>query len=284
MNLYEFKEDSNFHRFTTAKTDVMFEGNVYTTSTLRRSKYILDTLVKKNNISIRFLGNDPFARDFLHPTTRSLTVTIRTLRGVAFYRGRLVTVRYNNNLIDMVFEQSIRLGNEYSGERRIYQRNCPYELYGRNCNATRYDHRLIATTYLSPTSLRLQFDTRNPSNDRRGDEAFAVLRTNSDPTAKVGIGRLVGGVLSNPDTIREYWITKIFSPEAQDRYVNFSAELFRPHGVTTYNQPSTDVWLATFGCLRTTNDCQFIHDNLENFGGFAGLVKVSPFSGGIRGG
>ena len=139
---------------------------------------------------------------------------------------------------------------------------------------------------MTATSLRVRFDTGNPNNDSRGDEAFAVLRTHYSTTADVGIGRLVGGLFKSSEigVDGDFWITKVFNPSVTGQYVDFSLELFRPHRTTSlYNTPVNIPANVSFGCLRTTNDCRVLHSNLENFGGFPGLVKVSPFHGGIRG-
>ena len=287
MNLYEFTDISgSTEYYTTAKTTITFDNNDFIPKTFQRSAYTLDSIIKKTNITITFTGDDVFANRYLHPTVETLTVVIRTLEGVAFYRGRLVTVRYHKNRISMVFEPIVKLGNEYSGERRIYQRSCPYELYGDNCRATRYNHNVITTSYLTTTSLRVRFDTGDPTNDTRGDEAFAVLRTHHSSTANVGIGRLVGGLFASSElgVDGDFWITKISDPSLTGQYVDFTVTLFRPFRTGyQYNTPVDVPATVAFGCLRTTNDCEVIHDNLENFGGFAGLIKVSPFQGGIRG-
>ena len=287
MNLYEFRDDKGLvERYTTAKTNIEFDNRVYEPKSIQRSAYTLDSVIKKTNVSVTFLGNDQFANRFLHPTTETLTVVIRTLTGSAFYRGRLVTVRYQKNKIIFVFEPIVKLGKEYSGERRVYQRNCPYELYGNNCRAKRFEHPLTIINYKSARVVRCRFDTGDPTNYNRGDEAFAVLRTENNATANVGIGRFVGGLFRSSvvGIDGDFWITKVSSPSVTGQYVDFDLTLFRPHRSDAVpNTPQDDPAYAAVGCFRTTNDCDVLFNNLENFGGFPGLIKVSPFKGGLRG-
>ena len=295
MNLYTFVDEDNHERFTTAKSNVTVNGVTYEPRTIQRTRYSLDSLVKKNNITITFAGNDEFALQYIHPTTLNLTVVIATLTGMIFYRGRLVTVRYHQNKIDMVFEQLVRLGSNYSGDRRLYQRACPYQLYGSNCQAQEIKHDLTFVSAKSTTVLRARYVTFDTS-DLTGDEAFAVLRTYANPNAKIGIGRLAGGLLYISNST--YWITKISNPQATLRAVgdpsapqavkavDFDITTFRAYADTIQDAQTlidNPMLLASFGCLRTTNDCRALHDNIENYGGFAGLTKVSPFKGGLRG-
>lgn len=279
-------DEDRIERFTTAKSTVTIHNQTYEPRTIKRSNYILDSLVKKNNINITFPGDDEFALEYIHPTTLNLTVIIATLEDIIFYRGRLVTVRYESKKITMVFEQQIRLGSQYSGERRVYQRSCPYELYGDNCKAKEFRHEFTLLATLTATTLRLAHASSDTS-DLTSASAYEVLRTEADPSAKVGIGRLVGGLLYIADKV--YWITKVSNPQAVIRATpNFITYKSVEFTVTTFRAYDSslavvgDTYHASFGCLRTTNDCRVLHDNIANFGGFAGLSRVSPFKGGLR--
>ena len=300
MNLYYFKDEDNINTFTTAKSDTVVNGITYTPRAIKRSRYVLDSLVKKNNISITFAGDDDFALQYIHPTTLTLTVNISLLTGVIFYRGRLVTVRYQANKITMIFEQLVRLGSQYSGDRRLYQQNCPYELYGANCRAKEYRHSFTILTMPSPTTIRLRYTTPDISV-LTGDTALAVLRTEYDPNIKVGISALSGGLLylRQPVEVTQfdiipgkiYWITKIDDLQVSKmvvdpsnphelKVVDFTVTTFRRYDRDDYN--IGDTVYASFGCARTTSDCSTLHNNIKNYGGFAGL-KISPFTG-LRGG
>lgn len=272
MNLYKFSDGS---KFTTAKAIVKIGEDVYMPRTMSRSRYVLDTLVKKNNIAIEFAGDDSFARNYLHTTTDKLTVSIALMNGVIFYRGNLITARYDKNKIILTFQQLVRLGSDYSGERRIYQRNCPYELYGRNCGATKKYHTLEFVNQVSKKIIAVRYDTGNPDNDNRGDEVFNVLPTIYDDTIKASVVNLIGGLIQSLGF--NYWITKLITPVATGQYVDFSLELFSEF---LHEQPTV---FASLGCLRTTSDCSALHGNIDNYGGFPGLTKLSPFSGGLRG-
>ena len=302
MNLYYFKDEENTYTFTTAKSTTIVNGISYEPRTLQRTRYVLDSLVKKNNISLTFPDDDDFALQYIHPTTLNLTMTIALLTGVVFYRGRLVTVRWDKNKIIMVFEQLIRLGSQYSGDRRLFQRTCPYELYGANCQATEYRHELTVVETPTPTTIRVRAQSLD-TTVLTGDASIQVLRTGSDPSAKISIVSLLGGLLylelpvvrpylGDTTAGKVYWITKLSditvrlaavdpSNPVAVKHVDFTITVFRKYDVNDVKVGDT-VW-SSFGCLRTTNDCKTLHDNITNYGGFAGLVKPSPFKG-LRGG
>ena len=290
MNLYTFETEAEKVYLTTAKSNVTVAGIEYEAATLQRTDYSLDPIITKNNLTIFFPGDNEFARQFLTETTLSLTVVIASLRGTPFFRGRLVTVEYTDDFnISLLFEPKVILGNKVTGERRIFQRNCPFEVYNKkSCRAAEVRTGVRVIDVPSKRSIKVRYDTGDAGNGDRGDLRFNVIPINGDLTnGKANIGFLIGGLaipsatsIILPDgTTAEYrhWITNITDRVAMGSLVEFEMILFRDHNI-----PVGETVFVMVGCKRTTASCRDIHDNLENFGGFPGMTKASPFAGGLR--
>ena len=265
---------------TTAKATLTVGGKTYPPKTLQRSAYALDSLGRKNNISIMFPGNDQFARGYITPTTIALTVDIANLMGHIFFRGRLISTAYNtqSNLIKMVFEPTIRLDRRAMGERRLFQIDCNYLVYDSNCGATKVNHAVRVTAIRNDLAVQLRFDTNDPVNDAKvGRARFDVFPT---PIGRANLGAFLGGLLDNANATppTRWWITNVTNPVATGRFVFFDVTLFRPHfGLSVGNQVT-----VSFGCKRTIGDCHSLFNNRPRYGGFVALTKQSPFDGGFQ--
>ena len=276
MNLYTFSSNTQPTQYlTTAKADVTVAGQLYSSETLSRSRYVLDTIDKKNNMTITFSGDNSFARRFLRGRTGDrLSVIVATMTGLPFYRGRLATANYTgDNKIALTFEPPVRLDTQATGERRVYQRNCPYVLYDTTtCKALKRDHDVEVVANVSANKLRVRYDTRNTGNANR-DEPFDVLPVGS---TRQNIGDLVGGLFVAGG--QSYWIVNLDDQTVATQYVFFTLELSRDHSVTVNTAA-----VCHFGCARTVDACRRLHFNIENYGGFPAMVRESPFSGGLAG-
>ena len=262
MNLYFFYNSrtraSNY--FTTSKANITLGGDTYISKTMQRSKYSLDTIDKKNNIDIHFAGNDPFALPYVHEVNESvLTVAIATLNGHLFFRGQLIAVSYEKNEIVLRFEPIVRFGLNVLRERRIYQPNCPYKLYGKNCQATPRTNTCRIALVLSYTKCRIVFDTNNPDNTSPN-----VVRGTT--TTMLSTDKLVGGQFLYPRK-RNNWISNIDNTTLTGQYVYNDITLSRPDQFMVVGTAVE----VTVGCLRNIDDCHNVHNNLFRFGGMAGL-------------
>ena len=242
-------------------------------ASIKRSRYMLDTIDKKNNITITFLGHDQFALQQLHSQAK-VNVVIAALNGVVFYRGLSIAVNYDNNsnLIMMKFEPLVRFGLNVIRERRIFQPNCPYRLYGDNCQVKPVLNPLWVVTIIDKKRLRCRFDTHNPDNT-----SYDVLAV--QPTlSRANIGKLLGGYIDDrtraTDPSRgKYWIDDLTDPTLMGQYVYFTVTLLREHPFTAAKRVLTAV-----GCLRNTDDCANLHNNIRRYGGFPAL-RPAPGQG-----
>ena len=279
MNLYSFVSNiqPRPELMTSAKANVTVNGQVYHSTTISRSRYVLDTIDKKNNMTITLPGDNSFARRFLRGRTGDrLSVVVSSMLGVPFYRGRLATANYKpNNTVVLTFEPPVRLDTQATGERRIYQRNCPYVLYdASSCQARKQTHTVNVISTVSANKLRVRYDTGNANNFSRSTP-YDVLST-VGTTTNANIGELIGGLFV--DGGQSYWIVNIEDQTVATQYIFFTLELSRDHSTM-----AGTVAVVHFGCNRTLDVCGRIHNNTANYGGFPAMVRESPFSGGLAG-
>lgn len=278
MNLYEFTSGQSATKtlFTTAKADVTVNDLLYKARSMRRTSYSLDSIETKNNLTIMFPGDDDFARDFIHPTTDTLSVTIALLDGTVFYRGKLVTVAYNpNNTINMTFEPAVRIGLTVSGEKRLIQPNCPFMLYGTSCNAIRVRHDVVVTA-VAGQDITVAYDTGKANNYLRPNSLIVIPGVSGE---RIPIGRFVGGI-ADDKAGNSWWIADIKDAAVTGSQVIFTITLLQE----TSGMIVVDYRLRlSLGCRRNREDCANVHDNIANYGGFPGMTRPSAFDGGVRG-
>ena len=276
MEFYTFKSHNVvLQRYTTKKsaTPVKLAGLDYISESISRSPYVLDTVKAKNNLEITLYGDKTFAQRYLSPNTGELFVDIANAQGVVFFKGELIEARWGKNMIMLVFAPLLRI-RKTLGERRIYQRNCPYELYGDNCRAEKIGTSVQIKSVNSSRVVVVTKDMGNVNHQNKPNP-FDIIETPSGRS--VNIGLLSGGSLNVFDTERSWWITRASPTSATGSIVEFAIETFNPHNLVL-----TDVVTVSLGCRHDIDDCKLIFDNLKNFGGFGAMNKISPFEGGLE--
>ena len=279
MNYYTFDtQDQGKLYYTTVKSSsaiVTFQGIDYTPTPIKRSRYVLDTLSAKNNMTIFFPGDHKLALKYIVPNKQRLTVSVADSNGIIFYRGELIEGRWQRNEILLEFAPSLRI-KKTIGERRVYQRNCPYNLYGNLCRARKTDISAIVKARPSSSNVIVSFNTGN-TNNYRASKPFDVLPTRVSGTV-ANIGLLTGGLIKLAQT--EWWIVNA-KPASTDpldgSLVNIDIQTFRQHALEI-----NDNVLLNLGCRRDVGDCQLIFNNLHNYGGFGQMKRISPFEGGLE--
>ena len=269
MNIYTFIPlDETPIRMTSSKATITYDGNDYLPRTVERSPYALDSLSRKNNLKITFLGNDQFARRFLLPVKTVLKVSVAELTGEIIFRGTMISVQYDTrkNRITLIFEPSIRLDRRATGERRMYQIDCPYSLYGTNCGAT--DTPLTCTISALRSNRKVQI--RNATTRTQISSIFRL------PSGQRGSpNTLIGGTLTTAKG--KWWIINVENIVSDGTAVFFDVTLFRSQSVLAVNDSCT----ISFGCRRIPTDCETRFNNQERYGGFLSMTKESPFEGGL---
>ena len=304
MNLYKFETNIEKVLMTSAKTDItLANGEVYKQTTIKRSDFSLDSVLRKNTIDITFSGDHPFPRKFIHPTSAILSVTIADLNNRAFYKGVLITVDYTpNNTIILRFEPFFALHRRSFGERRMYQLHCPYAVYGTQCGAIRKIFSCDVTEVDANNDrkfvVKYQYYSQRHAQIQRAtdpDEQFNVFLRQGGNISRaydyVNLGRFTGGLVDDRPPYRSnplrWWITRVESPILSTGtsgrggsiyFISFVVYVSKPH-----NLKVNDTVYLSFGCKQTLSDCRDTHDNVVNYGGFPEMKKISPFEGGLRG-
>ena len=260
MNLYTFTESNGVvRRYTSAREARVLLGNFQPTE-IRRSRYAHDTVGKKTNITINTPENGVL-KPYLIPTSKTVHLTIATMDGIVFWRGRLASIALAggpNREIQGTFISTTL--NPTLHERRVIQRTCPYELYGRNCRATTP---AVTVPVVIPYASQLVVDNA-------GGEITDADRA-----------KYLGGIVQY-DKLK-WWISSIAAHPEGMNLITIST--FRPlddlipAAVAGMTRPMVKVYK---GCNRTINDCQDVHDNVSRFGGW-NFTYTSPFDDGISG-
>ena len=278
MEYYTFKtKTETVGRYTTTKSQqpVEFNGLQYQSKAISRSAYKVDTVKAKNNITVTFPGDDEIAKRYLTPHPGQLLLDIADRQGSVFFKGELIEARWTKNFIDLIFAPLIRI-RKTIGERRIYQRNCPYELYGDSCRATRNEISVVLRSVPTSRTVTVSYDTGDAGNAMKA-RPYDILPTPSGEKANIGL--LSGGYLKVVNSTRQWWIINASPISTTRSIVEIAIETFTIHNIAV-----VDTVVVALGCRHDLDDCVEVFDNLINFGGFGAMNRVSPFDGGLSGG
>lgn len=260
MNLFEFTGKGATRYLTNNKLPVTVGTNTYQPYAIQRSTYRLDPLKTKTNMSILLPGDDAWGRELILPNDYIVFLKIKSLSGNTFWSGKLLEVGImDNRKIKLVF-RPLETVKGIAGERRRFQHNCPYVLYGDKCGATvRYD---------TVEVINFDQDTRKVTVD------IATPRANNPS--------YIGGIFTtDTGSGKPYWIV-------QDVFTRIRRIFtFYQHELTLLGPlpPELNIGITVFiapGCNRTIDDCGNVHSNIGAYGGFWSM-DVSPFDSSVRG-
>lgn len=259
MNLYTIIEQNNTLYYTSARQTRELDGITYEPTEINRSRYRHDVLGKKTDLSIT-TPERGILRKYLTPFFSQVRLVIALMDGTVFWRGKLVSISVRGGSVREIIAVFVsRKLNSTIHERRVVQRTCPYELYGRNCKAT--------TPAVSMPAIAITGD-RELVVDNAGGEIP------DDDLIKYR-----GGLLLYNDL--KWWITRV----TKDLTGMNQLKLYTFHNLDNQipaggmTPPSVKI---RKGCNRTINDCQDIHDNIARFGAW-NFSYTSPFGDAISG-
>ena len=281
MNLYDIKVGIHTYYYTTHKEKVTVRGVEYKPHrALERSSYKADVIRAKANITLTFPIDDTIFRPLLEPSIIKVSVKIATMDGTVFWRGEMITIESPDlRRILLTFQPTYLIPTALS-ERKMYQRNCPYVLYGELCKAPKQDFRAIVHSIDGDNIVHLLVP--EPVNTR--------VRTEKNLNFVGGLIEIfLGGRGPDADTI-SFWISRVETPEPalQTDLTGVNNAHVYKYRLTIHTfrkvvgvQANTSVSM-TPGCRRILQDCKNVHDNLKNYGGFP-FIHTSPFEIGFAG-
>jgi hypothetical protein len=257
--LYYFRygtHANSFHAFTDAEAPIVapgsfeFEPVTYTPEAIERSAITSSGTLDKASLNIVVPRDNPLAGLFVaYPPSQVVTAIIRqghlgaTEYPVA-WSGRVVAMKFDGSAAELSCEP-VATSMRRNGLRRHYQYGCPHVLYGDDCKASKAAA-TVSRTIAGALANRI----------------FMPSEWNAAPPVKY-----IGGLVE--------WQTAAGNVELRTiLWIDNETEL-------VLNGPATGAFTGvtvhvSLGCNRHMNDCELLHDNIQNFGGQPWIPLVHP--------
>lgn len=229
----EYFEDNKYEKIAISRSDIASEGSL--------NKQSMDVVVPENSeIAMIFRFYPP-----------SYVVTLEIFEGhfddrerhfVQIWEGRVLNARVEDDKTTLSCELA-STSLRRIGLRRNYQRQCPHDLYGPGCRATKTEITLTAIRYEKQVLVTTEPENFSP-------EMFAT------------------GVMTWVGSNGRKEIRSIVGASVDGGEVTFVL------GGPVLSQPSQIK--ATKGCLHNERTCVEWHDNILNFGGQPWIPERNP--------
>lgn len=252
FELFRFSREAQVFLYTSADRDIIFNNETYTSIPIEREEFEQTQDLAKSTVRINLDGAQLLPRLYI-ATSPSQSIGLTIFSGhegdpaneiIAIWKGRIISLSHANNRA-RIDAESIITSLRRNGLRRLYQRNCPYQLYdGATCRVNRNDFRVLATL-----------------------NAVDGVTVSSAQFGSLAADQLTGGfLLWNAGNFTERrWITQ---------HSGTDLTLRRP-----IPDLSVGAEVETFaGCDRTLNTCNVKFNNIENYGGMPWIPPVNPFA------
>ncbi len=150
VELYEFRNGTEYFRYTSADGDVVYGGNTYTAAPISRGTVEATSETARLALEITCARDLPVLDLFaLSPPEEVVAVTLRRLHAgdgeaITLWLGRVLNVTLNVGAAEIHCE-SVYTSLKRIGLRRMYQRPCPHVLYGAGCGLSRATWKAVKT-------------------------------------------------------------------------------------------------------------------------------------------
>lgn len=260
-DLYRFVEGTVINTFTSSNEAEVYTSPVatgpetYEPKIMGRGEITDKAQPTKGSLDITFPLNDDFAQHLLNSGIDSivrLDIYSKDEAGVfrTEWRGRLSKVAPKDKEVTVTFE-SVFSANRRVGSRRVFQRTCPYAVYGPGCTLS------LAAFLTAATVTAMSADGRT----------VTVPEAAAKPS-----GYYTAGIVQMPDGSMRYITSHVGSTLVLIR----SSDILNAAFATA---SPVDVHIAK-GCTQlqpTCGDSDF--NNLPNFGGFPFMPLTNPIGG-----
>jgi uncharacterized phage protein (TIGR02218 family) len=251
-------QGTNEYRYTTQPFIVSDSTNVWEPVSIDSSEVTQSNEMAKDAIKLIIPRDNVFARLFLGGVPEQIT-TVTIFRGDGseedyqyYWKGRIAGASASGDAVTLECE-NIFTSMRRSGLRALYQKNCRHSLYGRGCNLNDYDF-AVAATAIAVSGFNVTIDVDSTINE----------------------SEFTGGTLETSDGFLRYIIN----------HTGTTLQLIRPL-LSLEEEVNGSNGLAPItlypGCDHTMTACKDKFNNLNNYGGFAWLPSVNPFSNEITG-
>lgn len=250
--LYKIFDGVRTYAYTNADQSISYDNVVYIAVPIKHSEIASDTQeIAKETVKITVSNETELVKD-LFQVYDSFITTI-TIYRLFLNSDKPVEIEWKGELTKINFaikDTSLTFGNviyetQRQGTRQVYQRYCPYALYGNQCKADKEEHRTVYSVN--------DFEIIN-------DYQIRYLNGSLDP-------KKIGGIVR----VKDYDIDT-------DSYF-FIRQISSDLTIITVNRIihnlGTEISLYD-GCNRSMSDCHLLFNNSSNFGGFVLLPMDNP--------
>lgn len=252
QELYRIVDGVTVTTLTSGDTAVVYSSETYVPVPIGRSEAETKVEMSRANLEVTFGMDDTLARKYLNTvgdTVVTLTIFSKDAETGAVsvvWKGRLASVKPDMSKIKLVWE-SVYTSLRRPGLRRLFQKNCPYVLYGRGCYVNKATYGIGGTvTVVTGSNVTC---------------AAAATQAN---------GYFAGGMIQVPDGTLRFIVGHAGNQLALIRPIESLnvAILGGPVAVTIYP-----------GCDRSRNVCHTRFNNLMNNGSTPFIPIINPYGG-----
>lgn len=255
VELYEFNyTGANPYRYTSADEDILDGATVYEARAIKRGDIQFTADIGKASLEVLAQRDLPVVELFKAGIPSGvITLTIYRMHRTdgetaVIWKGRVTNVEWSQTEVTITCEP-IRTALQSYGLRRVFQRQCPFVLYGADCKANNTAFKASgAISAKTNTTITL------PATVNKPDNYYA------------------GGYVqwTNP-------ITNTQERRAVQASVGSSGELALQGAITGL---LVGMAVDAFpGCDKTMASCHAKFGNRDNFGGFPHTPTKNPFNG-----
>lgn len=255
VELYEFNyTGANPYRYTSADEDILDGATVYEARAIKRGDIQFTADIGKASLEIQAQRDLPVTELFkagIPSGVITLTIKRKHLDDVetaVIWKGRVINVEWSQTEVTIICEP-IRTALQSYGLRRVFQRQCPFVLYGVDCKVNNTAFKAQgAVSGMSATTITLPAAGSKPNNYYAGGYVQwtnPVTNTQERRSIQASVGST--GVLTLQGAITGLSV-----------------------GMTVEAFP---------GCDKSLTSCHAKFGNRDNFGGFPHTPTKNPFNG-----
>jgi len=248
--LYKISREGNSWYYTSSDENITYDGNEYISVPIKRTNIDQSPELKRTNLTLTVPMDIGFIQEFIRTPPTSIT-TVTIFRGhfgdaevLTVWLGRLSNVSFDAQKASLTIE-SIVSSLKRPTLRMKYNRNCPYDLYGRGCLVDKEDFVTNAVvTQVNSVTISAAIIGTKPAN------------------------YFTGGMI--------VWDNGTF--ELARFIISHSGDTLELDLALTDFPVGTSISIYP-GCNRTLSDCNTKFSNVANYGGQPFYPMKDPFSG-----
>lgn len=262
VDLYYFRYGttaSAYYAYTDAEEPVTYDGVIYEPKPIQRGAINSSGTLDKSALQIDVPVSSEVAELFrIYPPGRSVTLIIRQghLGDVdndfkVIWSGRILSSSREDSVNSLTCEP-LSTAFRRSGLRRCYQYSCPHALYGSLCMASRLAATRAAIVYAV---------------------SGASVTMDSGWNGTHPVEKYIGGMIE--------WDTPAGKEVRTILRLTEGGNKLRLSGATRGITGGMEISVI-LGCEHNLSDCEFLHNNIQNYGGqpwipLSSPIKINPY-------